>query len=281
MIRCHRFSTAWLKVKRRHTQARFERHWLRHLDLVLDRAWSPTIPVWSWVIEHREGLFVVDAGASPRAWDADHFDPINRLVFRHLFRFERVDPLANQMRQAGLDPNNVKCIIQTHLHFDHADGLVDFPQARVLVAADELDFHRRTPQGSALTAWGTDRLVPVECQDDPWQTFARSHRVTKAGDIRILPTPGHTPGHQSVLVEDGTQSLFLAGDLTFDQEQALNGPLPGIASCLEQNRQSLKRVRPLLQSGRITYLASHDQRPPDAHQGDRPAEGKNLTTVTA
>lgn len=258
MIRCHRFCSARLKVKRRHMQARFERRWVRLLDLALDPLWSPTIPVWSWVIEHPQGLMVVDAGASPRVWRPDHFDPINRILFQLFFRMERIDPLAEQMRRAGLNPDEVQTIIQTHLHFDHADGMVDFPQARVLVAEEELEFHRRTPEGSALASWGTQRLVPIACQDDPWRTFSRTHRVTPDGSVRILPTPGHTPGHQSVVVETGGQTLFLAGDLTFNVAQAQRGTLPGISWSLSQGRSSLNQVLPLLHMGQFRYLSSHD-----------------------
>jgi glyoxylase-like metal-dependent hydrolase (beta-lactamase superfamily II) len=103
----------------------------------------------------------------------------------------------------GISPDDVTHAVLTHLHGDHTAGSVDargrpaFPNAEYLVP----------PPTSTLSRRATRQLRLCEAE------------VEVVRGVRILPTPGHTPGHQSVLVEDGHESAVLAGDVVLHAVQ--------------------------------------------------------------
>jgi glyoxylase-like metal-dependent hydrolase (beta-lactamase superfamily II) len=88
--------------------------------------------------------------------------------------------------------------------------------------------------------------------------FEESYAVTKAGDVIIVPTPGHTPNHTSVIVKIDEISYFLAGDTSYTQELLLEkhpdgvSPNPGIA------RQTLDKILQYAKSEPTVYLPTHD-----------------------
>lgn len=239
MMRIHRFATAWLRLRPWHYQAPSWPRFLRLLGLVGSARWTEPLPQWSFVLETADRLLVVDAGAHP---EPAPFDPANQWFFERCFQVLRLDPLSEQMRRAGLDPQAVDTVIQTHLHFDHSDGLLDFPRARVLVQDREVRFHQQRGEGSRPTSWQADRFVRVD-----------GDYVVSPG-ITLLATPGHTPGHQSVWLEE--PGILLLGDLAFDESQLRSGGIPGISVDLAACRKSTQRV--LSWPGLRSVWASHD-----------------------
>ena len=239
MIKLHRFATTWLRLRPWHYQAPAWPRALRLLGLVGSSRWTEPVPQWSFVLETSDRLLVVDAGSHP---DPGPFDAANQWFFERCFQVVALDPLSAQMRRAGLDPEAVDTILQTHLHFDHADGLLDFPQAQVLVQDREVRFHQARPEGSRPRTWHPLRFLRVE----------GDHAV--APGLKLLATPGHTPGHQSVWLEE--PGVLLLGDLAFDEPQFRSGGLPGISVNLGACRRSRQRV--LRCQGLREVWASHD-----------------------
>jgi N-acyl homoserine lactone hydrolase len=82
--------------------------------------------------------------------------------------------------------------------------------------------------------------------------------VTAAGDVRLLPTPGHTPGHVSVTVEDGESFVILAGDTSYTDEMRLDGVSPDA----KEAKATLERLQQLIDARGATYLPSHDPQAP-------------------
>jgi glyoxylase-like metal-dependent hydrolase (beta-lactamase superfamily II) len=91
--------------------------------------------------------------------------------------------------------------------------------------------------------------------------FPATLPLTSAGDLLLIPTPGHSYGHQSVLLRDSERSYFFAGDLAFSEEQLRNRGLQGIAQDLAQASITLDRTWRFVQSTPTVFLPSHD---PDA-----------------
>ena len=125
--------------------------------------------------------------------------------------------LEDGIREAGFEPGDVDIVINTHLHFDHAGGntLLDedgairpaFPGARHVVQEKELDFaHSKNERIRA--SYMAKNFDPIG-EAGLWE-LARGETLLMEG-VRLLPTPGHTPHHQSVLLEsEGEIACFLA-----------------------------------------------------------------------
>ena len=125
--------------------------------------------------------------------------------------------LEEGIRDAGFDPSDVDIVLSTHLHFDHAggntmlapDGVVrpSFPDARYVVQRQELDFaHSRNERIRA--SYLPENFDPIT-EAGLWDLVEGDSVVTEG--VSLVPTPGHTPYHQSVLIEsDGHVACYLA-----------------------------------------------------------------------
>lgn len=262
-VRIHGIQTGFVAIKTAHAQLTGFAP-LRLLSIVQDPQWTSLLPILAWVIEHPEGLFVIDTGEVAAATDIDTYlanDPPNRWFFkRNLPLFVTpAEELATQMRGLGLDPADVRTVIMTHLHGDHAGGLGFFPNAEFLIAREEYTGHQQQPMGALTSRWPTG-FAPtlVDYTGPALDPFPASVPVTNAGDLLIVPTPGHSYGHQSVILRDGAQSYFFAGDLAFSDAQLQQQGLQGIAHDLTKARDTLARTLTFTRQTPTIFLPTHD-----------------------
>jgi N-acyl homoserine lactone hydrolase len=112
---------------------------LRLVNTLLDRRWTDRLPIYSWAIEHPEGLIVVDTGETARVAESGYF-PRWHPYFRFGVRewVEANEEAGPSLRRLGLDPSDVRWVVMTHLHTDHAGGLGHFPDSEILVSRVEL-----------------------------------------------------------------------------------------------------------------------------------------------
>ena len=250
--------------------------------LVLERVpnWDQWLPIYSWVIEHPEGLIVIDCGETMRAFEPGYFDRdlFTRFIYERMFHFslQPEDEIGPRMRAIGLDPADVRWVILTHLHADHVDGMTYFPQAEFLVAKKEHEEALLRPTGALPNrwpSWFTPRLI--EHVAKPFGPFEKSYTLTAAGDLHLVPTPGHTRGHQSVILELDGLTIFFAGDTSFSEEQMLDTSTIGFNLDTRATKATLETIRTLISERPTVYLPSHD---PESE--DRLRERK-VTTVPA
>ncbi|GAB4113250.1 MAG: N-acyl homoserine lactonase QqlR [Roseiflexaceae bacterium] len=262
-VRLHGIQTGVLAIKQAHAHLQGIEA-LRLPAIVLDRNWTALLPMIAWVIEHPEGLIVVDTGEIAAANDIDSYmacDPNNRWFYKRnlpLFISPR-EELGAQMQVLGLDPAAVRTVILTHLHGDHTGGLGFFPNAEFLVARREYEGHLRQPYGAVRCLWPSFfKPTLLDYTGPALDAFSASHTVTKAGDLVVVPTPGHSYGHQSVLLRDGAHTYMLAGDLAFREQQLLESGLQGIAYNTSEARQTLQQVQRYIAQHPTIFLPSHD-----------------------
>jgi glyoxylase-like metal-dependent hydrolase (beta-lactamase superfamily II) len=74
----------------------------------------------------------------------------------------------------------------------------------------------------------------------------------------MVPTPGHAPGHLSVIVRDGSSAVFLAGDASYSQQLLLDGVVDGVTTNVAVTRQTIERIQRFLQTTPALFLPSHD-----------------------
>ncbi|MCA9910037.1 MAG: MBL fold metallo-hydrolase, partial [Anaerolineae bacterium] len=102
---------------------------------LLDTQKTDWLPVLTWVIEHPEGLIVVDTGIPADANKTVYFPPFMPLIQRAAsFQVTPGDEIGGQMMVHGWSPDDVRWVVLTHLHQDHDGGLHWFPQAEFIVA---------------------------------------------------------------------------------------------------------------------------------------------------
>ena len=260
-IRLHAIQTGFVAVKQAH-RAFNGPDGLAMPAIATDRRWTEWLPIYTWVIEHPEGVIVIDTGESSRATDPDYFacDPVSRFIYRSFLRFAvtKEDEIGMQLAQLGIPPTEVRWVIQSHLHSDHADGMAYFPNSEFLIgAADYPNAQGTLPCHNP--AWLKPTLVKFA--DRPYYAFDQRYPVTKDGAVTIIPTPGHSLAHQSVLLEEDNLLYCFAGDASFDVPQMQRDTIPGINADRPQTRATLARLRTLTQQRPTIYLPSHD---PDA-----------------
>src|SRR5256885_8400169 len=111
----------------------------RQLNMFLDREWTEPLPIYAFAIEHPEGVIVVDTGETARTSDSDYF-PRWHPFFRYGLR-EWVAPeeeIGPQLERLGIRPSDVRRVVLTHMHTDHAGGLHHFPHNEILVSGSDL-----------------------------------------------------------------------------------------------------------------------------------------------
>ena len=169
----------------------------------------------AFVIRSRDATVLVDTGLGPGSWevhapgaDAGH--------------------LLDSLSAAGISPDSITCVVLTHLHFDHVGWNVKagesntpspvFPRARYLgpradwdywqVSTDTAsDHHRKAFSENVMPLQGLGVLELV------------TGEITVAPGVRTIPTPGHTPGHQSLLLESGAERGIVTGDVFHSSAQ--------------------------------------------------------------
>jgi glyoxylase-like metal-dependent hydrolase (beta-lactamase superfamily II) len=170
--------------------------------------------------------------------------------------------IGPQLKQLGIAPEDVRMVVMTHMHTDHAGGLHHFPDTEIFATRADLA-HARGLQGR-LRGYPNNRWpgwfdpTPLDLEPTPLGPFSHSLRLTKAGDVSVVPLPGHTPGQVGVLVEDGDHTVLLAGDSAYTQALMLRGVVDGVGSDAAAERRTHDRIRAYAAAHPTVYLVAHD-----------------------
>lgn len=280
-MRMHAVQTGTVIVKESQRSGSRGNGPLRLMSTLADRRWTERLPIYAWAIEHPEGVIVIDTGETARTAESGYFPwwhPYYRLGAKMFVQPE--EEVGPQLRKLGIAPGDVRWLVMTHLHTDHAGGLHHFPQAEILVTWTEYELASGWTgrlNGFLPHRW-PDWFAPrlVDFTPAPVGPFPRSFTLTQAGDVHLVPTPGHTGGHMSVIVEDGNLSYFFAGDASYTERLMREQVVDGVTFDNQVAQQTLAHTLAYVQSQPTVYLPSHD---PDA--AARLAARQTVSTVFA
>jgi N-acyl homoserine lactone hydrolase len=261
-LKIHAIQTGTVRVKVCQRVGR-GRGLLQQVNILLDRSWTEALPIYAWAVETLEGVVLVDTGETARTGEPGYF-PRWHPYFRLAVRLD-VTPeqeVGPQLLKLGIRPDDVRTVILTPLHTDHAGGLHHFPKSKVLVSDEELALAKGFAgqlRGYLPNRW-PQWFAPSSIVFEPKALgpFARSQHVTSDGTVVIVPTPGHTPGHVSVVVVDGDVNYFLAGDATYTQQALIDQQVDGVSPSEAVSLRTMRRVVEYAWSQPTVYLPTHD-----------------------
>ena len=233
----------------------------RRLAIFTDRTWTDWLPTYAWVIEHRDGVIVVDTGQGAHLLETGRsLHPYVR--WKVVFRIEPEQEIGPQLRALGIGARDVKRVVLTHLHMDHDGGLAHFPDSEILVSRGELSTARGWAgrvRGYLPNRWPSwFDPAPLDIAEEPFGPFAASTRLTADGDVVAVATPGHTADHISILVQDGDMTFFLAGDASYNEELMLAGRVDGVSADEHISSATLGAIGRLARDRPTVYLPTHD-----------------------
>lgn len=235
---------------------------LAKLNILLDRSYTSYLPIWVWVIEHPEGLVVIDTGEVAAISNIDKYlareSWFMRYQFKHAARFgiREQDELDYQFDSVSLKLDDVALVVLTHLHLDHTDGLNFFPNQEIVVG----DIEYRYPNNnmpSTYPNWFKPNRVAY--QRNRIEVFDQAFPLTAAGDLLYVPTPGHTKGHSSVIFKTDDFDILFAGDASYNQGQVLIGELAGVNADYKLTRQTYRNLLNYARNRKTIYLPTHDE----------------------
>jgi N-acyl homoserine lactone hydrolase len=213
--------------------------------------WSPGVNVGKsmdfvdncYLIKHAHGWFLWDTGLADSIADlaGGQRPPDPRMT-----HWRRPKKLMAQLDELGVKPADIKYVAVSHTHPDHIGNVELFPQTMLLVQKAEYEWP--APVGP--------RFKP----EHPVTKLEGDRDVFGDGSVTILSTPGHTPGHQSLLVKlSKTGPVILSGDAVHFKSNWDNRGVPEGNSSKEQTLASMQRLADLLAQNKAQLWINHDK----------------------
>ena len=213
-----------------------------------------------FLILHSGDYFLWDTGISDAvAGMPDGWLPTNNPATD--IHWSRAKSLESQLSAIGVKPAEIKMIGISHTHPDHIGNVELFPQAMLLVQQAEYDWPNQD---------GSPRFKPSH----PVTKLQGDHDVFGDGSVTILSTPGHTPGHQSLLVRlPQTGAVLLSGDAVHLKDNWDAKRVPAINVDKEKSSASMQRMAEVMAQNNAQLWINHDKpqsetmkHPPDYYQ---------------
>jgi N-acyl homoserine lactone hydrolase len=210
-----------------------------------------TIPYFCYVVDHPEGHVLFDTGAH-----RDFISNPERLGPAAAYweiTMEEDDHLAAQLATMGLEPGQIRHAAISHLHYDHSGGVGELPNAAIYVQEEELRFAHYPPvyQRDIYVRWTFDQVRN-------WKPLRGDYDVFNDGSVILFRTPGHTPGHQSMLVRTDDQAVILAGDAIYDLGKMRQRALPGVIWRADEIIESWERIEEYERKFGAQILITHE-----------------------
>jgi len=197
-----------------------------------------------YLIRHAKGLLLWDTGVP----DAVATMPDGMVVANGAITYRRTTTLAAQLTALGVKPADVTYVAVSHTHGDHVGNIAQFPSSTILIQGAEYDWAMTQPTKPAFAA--TQNIEKVAGDRD----------VFGDGSVTILSTPGHTPGHQSLLVLlPKTGALVLSGDAVHFRDNWEQRRVPSMNFNRDQTLASLQRIATVLAEHKGQLWINHDK----------------------
>ena len=210
--------------------------------------WSPGVNVGK-PIELSDNCYLMKHGAQWLLWDTGYPDAVaEKPVTGPTGTATRPKKLADQLAEIGVKPGDVTFVAVSHTHGDHVGNVDMFPASTLLIQKAEVDW-----------AFAEGKRPPFS-KDRPIKPLSGDLDVFGDGSVIVLSTPGHTPGHQSLLVRlPKTGYVVLTGDLAHFKDNWDNDRVPSMNTDAQQTHASRAKVLQLLTDKKAQLWINHDK----------------------
>lgn len=217
---------------------------------------SLDLQVWAFVVRHPAGDVLFDTGMHPLV-RTDALGYIGTDAELFTIGYDDGDDVASQLTAAGIDPSGIRTVVCSHLHWDHAGGNGLLSEAEVLVQRAERDIAREHGNGYGYVQADWDTGQDLHLLDG-------EHDLFGDGRVMCVPTPGHTPGHQSLLVRLEARDVVLTADACYVRRTLERMALPSFGWDLDRQREVLRWFRTLEAGGAVLVFGHEMELTPQA-----------------
>ena len=258
----------WPEAWRHREEGRLAR--LHALGIGVGKDDMHRFPIIAFLVEHPgAGAILIDTGLHPSV-AVDKKQNLGRLMATTTARSWEMEPdqaIPDQLRAMGKQASDVKLVVMTHLHLDHASGISQFPDATFVISRQEWD---KANEPRAITNGYVSshfdhafdyRLIDFDRRDvDSFASFGRSVDLLGDGSVRVAFTPGHTMGHMSaVLRGQGDREVLVVGDAAYTRHALKTGHKPFLMQDEHLFARSLREVqRYVEQTPSAVVVPGHD-----------------------
>ncbi|MFJ6897481.1 N-acyl homoserine lactonase family protein [Streptomyces hokutonensis] len=223
------------------------------------------MPIGAFLVDHPEGRILFDTGEYPQVRQPGFF-PRWQLGTRLAFDFHSSpgEAVGRQLQARGVEPTEgIRAVVLSHLHHDHTGALDELGDVPVYVGREHWEAYRKRFRAEAEAAvprhWPSGFaprfLDPSGPAVGPW---SHSYPVTSDGRVFAVDTPGHTPGHLSLIVRGAEVTYLLAGDAAYTLAD-LDAEVPdGFSADPSAATESLRKIKEFARQEDVVILPSHD-----------------------
>ncbi len=209
------------------------------------------VPVVAFFVEHATaGPLLIDTGfhGSVPIEPGQAMGRFGGLLFKDV-EMESNEAVPAQLRGLDVAPEDIKTVVMTHLHSDHASGISHFPEATFIISESEWAVAKKGRQLSGYIRRQYDhafdyRLVDFEGPDaSSFATFGRALDLFGDGSVMLVSTPGHTHGHMSVVLRLAGGEALVAGDAIYTMRTLRDSHVPQRMDDEHRFRRSLREIQ--------------------------------------
>ncbi len=211
------------------------------------------IPYFFYLVEHDGAKLLFDTGGHPQLIDEPdvRFDPAVAETFE--LTMQPGDDVVSKLAENDVKPEDVSHVALSHLHYDHAGGIEFFKHAELIATETELEFAYHPPVYQKDIYLRKDFDVGAD-----WTAVGDEHDVFGDNRVVLFSTPGHSKGHQSLLVKLDGRSLILVADAAYVPRSIEERILPAIVWSPDAMVASWERIEAVQKEHDAELIFAHD-----------------------
>src|SRR5215468_8811093 len=209
--------------------------------------WSPGVNIGK-PIEFSDMCVLIRHRGQSLLWDTGYPDAVaDQPVDTAVGHATRAKKLLTQLGELSLKPSDIAFVAVSHTHGDHVGNVDLFPAATLLIQKAEVDW-----------AFAEGKAPPFK-RDRPMKLLTGDFDVFGDGSATLLSTPGHTPGHQSLLVHlKNFGFIILSGDVVHLEENFERNIVPSLNTNKEESIASMEKIRQMIALYKARLFINHD-----------------------